>query len=153
VAAFAASNLGDVSPNVRGPHCQDTGLPCDQLTSTCGGFVQLCIATGPGKDMEESTWIIGERQFTAAYVRLLKKKKGIHWWMFSHYPPITYYWTVRAPNLGPLISRWKINKFENCWFKSVRISEVYTKAFVSAVYEFVKLPMRYEWSSIRRLVQ
>jgi hypothetical protein len=30
----------------------------------------------------------------------------------------------RAPNLGPLISRWEINKFENCCYKSVRISEV-----------------------------
>jgi hypothetical protein len=29
-----------------------------------------------------------------------------------------------APNLGPLISRWKINKFENCWYKIVRILEV-----------------------------
>ncbi len=29
-----------------------------------------------------------------------------------------------VPNLGPLISRWEINKFENCWYKSVRILEV-----------------------------
>jgi hypothetical protein len=29
-----------------------------------------------------------------------------------------------APNLEPLISRWEINKFENCWYKSVRILEV-----------------------------
>jgi hypothetical protein len=29
-----------------------------------------------------------------------------------------------APNLGPLISRWEINEFENCWYKSVRIFEV-----------------------------
>ncbi len=29
-----------------------------------------------------------------------------------------------APNLGPLISRWEINKFENCWYISVRILEV-----------------------------
>jgi hypothetical protein len=28
------------------------------------------------------------------------------------------------PNLGPLISRWEINKFEVCWYKSVRIWEV-----------------------------
>ncbi len=27
-------------------------------------------------------------------------------------------------NLVPLISRWEINKFENCWYNSVRISEV-----------------------------
>ncbi len=26
-----------------------------------------------------------------------------------------------APNLGPLISRWEINKFESFWYKSVRI--------------------------------
>jgi hypothetical protein len=29
-----------------------------------------------------------------------------------------------APNLGPLISRWEIKNFENCWNKSVRILEV-----------------------------
>jgi hypothetical protein len=29
-----------------------------------------------------------------------------------------------APNVGPLISRWEINNFENCWYKSVRILEV-----------------------------
>jgi hypothetical protein len=29
-----------------------------------------------------------------------------------------------APNLGPLISRWENNKFENCWYESVRILEV-----------------------------
>jgi hypothetical protein len=29
-----------------------------------------------------------------------------------------------APNLGPLISRWEINKFENCLYKSVRILKV-----------------------------
>ncbi len=30
----------------------------------------------------------------------------------------------RSPNLGPHISRWEINKFENCWYTSVRILEV-----------------------------
>ncbi len=29
-----------------------------------------------------------------------------------------------APNIGPLISCWEINKFENCWYKSVRSLEV-----------------------------
>ncbi len=29
-----------------------------------------------------------------------------------------------ALNRGPLISRWEMNKFENCWYKSVRILEV-----------------------------
>jgi hypothetical protein len=35
VAGFAATNLGDVSPNTLGPHCMDTGLPCDNPHSTC----------------------------------------------------------------------------------------------------------------------
>jgi hypothetical protein len=34
-----------------------------------------------------------------------------------------------APNLGPLISRWEINKFKNCWYKTVRILEVLKLCF------------------------
>ena len=39
VAAFAQSNEGDVSPNTKGPHCLDTGKPCDLVHSTCDGKV------------------------------------------------------------------------------------------------------------------
>lgn len=66
VAAFASTNLGDVSPNTAGPRCIDTGLPCDILTSTCGGDNGKCIASGPGKDMFESTEIIGRMQYEIA---------------------------------------------------------------------------------------
>jgi len=31
VAAFASANLGDVSPNLKGPKCIDTGLDCDMV--------------------------------------------------------------------------------------------------------------------------
>ena len=68
MAAFAQANSGDVSPNIAGPRCTDTGLPCDYLTSTCGNRSQLCVATGPGKDSVESTKIIGTRQFEKARV-------------------------------------------------------------------------------------
>ncbi|CAF2482940.1 unnamed protein product [Rotaria sp. Silwood2] len=37
VAAFGQSNEGDVSPNLMGPKCIDTGLPCEFYTSTCNG--------------------------------------------------------------------------------------------------------------------
>ncbi|KAF5301791.1 hypothetical protein FQA39_LY10576 [Lamprigera yunnana] len=63
VAAFAASNLGDVSPNIKGPRCITTGMACDDVTSTCDGRSQQCIAFGPGRDMFESTKIIAERLF------------------------------------------------------------------------------------------
>lgn len=63
VAAFAQGNEGDVTPNINGPKCIDSNEPCDLLTSTCHGKEELCIAFGPGKDMFESTQIIGERQF------------------------------------------------------------------------------------------
>jgi len=67
IAAFGQSNLGDVSPNTQGPHCLDTGLPCDVLTSTCNNRTELCVASGPGKDMIDSTRIIGARQFNKAW--------------------------------------------------------------------------------------
>ena len=68
VAAFAATNLGDDSPNTAGPRCLDTGLPCDGRTSTCNGRNEMCVAFGPGTDgdMYESTNIIGTKQFEKA---------------------------------------------------------------------------------------
>ncbi|XP_060552761.1 uncharacterized protein LOC132714046 [Ruditapes philippinarum] len=66
VAAFAQSNEGDVSPNTKGPHCLDTGLPCDFNHSTCNGKNELCVAFGPGNDMFESTEIIARRQYIQA---------------------------------------------------------------------------------------
>ncbi|XP_067928442.1 uncharacterized protein [Watersipora subatra] len=66
VAAFAQANLGDVSPNTKGPHCMDTGLPCDTATSTCNGRTEQCVASGPGRDMFESTLIIGAKQYEKA---------------------------------------------------------------------------------------
>ncbi|KAG7217817.1 hypothetical protein INR49_020879 [Caranx melampygus] len=51
VAGFSSSNLGDVSPNTRGPHCVNTGLPCDYLNSSCpvGGELQV---EGAFRDVE-----------------------------------------------------------------------------------------------------
>nr|KYP76212.1 Neutral ceramidase [Cajanus cajan] len=67
VSAFCQSNCGDVSPNVLGAFCIDTGLPCDFNHSTCGGKNELCYSRGPGHPDEfESTRIIGERQFRKA---------------------------------------------------------------------------------------
>ncbi|XP_076318087.1 neutral ceramidase isoform X1 [Tachypleus tridentatus] len=66
VAAFAQANEGDVTPNILGPRCIDTGLPCDTSSSTCDGKNENCIAFGPGKDMFESTQIIGQRQYEKA---------------------------------------------------------------------------------------
>ncbi|KAL9371596.1 hypothetical protein Peur_036736 [Populus x canadensis] len=67
VSAFCQSNCGDVSPNVLGAFCTDTGLPCDFNHSTCGGKNELCYGQGPGyPDEFESTRIIGERQLKKA---------------------------------------------------------------------------------------
>jgi neutral ceramidase len=64
VAAFASTNLGDVSPNTAGPRCLDTGLPCDTATSTCNGKNEMCVSFGPGTngEMFESLKIIGTNQ-------------------------------------------------------------------------------------------
>ncbi|KAL8154091.1 hypothetical protein V2J09_011851, partial [Rumex salicifolius] len=67
VSAFCQTNCGDVSPNVLGAFCTDTGLPCDFNHSTCGGKNELCYGRGPGyPDEFESTRIIGQRQFKKA---------------------------------------------------------------------------------------
>lgn len=70
VAAFASSNLGDVSPNTDVPRCYGNGAPCDILTSTCEGRNEHCYAMGPGKDgdMFESTRIIAEKQYNMSIV-------------------------------------------------------------------------------------
>ncbi|XP_062859534.1 neutral ceramidase [Trichomycterus rosablanca] len=67
VAAFATGNSGDASPNVRGPHCVNTGEKCDFVNSSCPvGGSRLCMAFGPGNDMFESTRIIAENVYKEA---------------------------------------------------------------------------------------
>lgn len=66
IAGFSSTNLGDVSPNIMGPKCIDTGLPCDGATSSCNGKCQNCIASGPGSTMYESNKIIGQKQYEFA---------------------------------------------------------------------------------------
>ncbi|NXM73050.1 ASAH2 ceramidase, partial [Serilophus lunatus] len=67
VAAFASSNLGDVSPNTRGPTCINTGESCDNPQSSCPvGGATMCVAKGPGSDMFESTRIIGQNIYLKA---------------------------------------------------------------------------------------
>lgn len=48
VGAFCQSNVGDVTPNVLGAFCTDTGKPCDFNHSSCNGNDQLCVGRGPG---------------------------------------------------------------------------------------------------------
>ncbi|XP_052203621.1 neutral ceramidase 2-like isoform X2 [Diospyros lotus] len=67
VGAFCQSNVGDVSPNVLGAFCTDSGLPCDFNHSSCHGDDTLCVGRGPGyPDEVLSTRIIGEKQFKRA---------------------------------------------------------------------------------------
>jgi len=66
VAAFSNSNLGDVSPNLDGPKCNNSGLYCDGKHSTFNGKLENCWASGPGKDQFESTKIIARRQYLKA---------------------------------------------------------------------------------------
>ncbi|XP_032890253.1 putative neutral ceramidase C [Amblyraja radiata] len=67
VAAFASSNLGDVSSNTQGPHCINTGESCDNPDSTCPiGGPSMCMSSGPGRDMFDSTAIIGRSIYNKA---------------------------------------------------------------------------------------
>ena len=68
VAAFASANLGDTSPNTESPRCMNSREPCSNNRSTCEGESDnWCVAFGPGKDMWESTKIIGKKQFEKSF--------------------------------------------------------------------------------------
>lgn len=74
VAAFAATNLGDVSPNTAGSVCHGgpaEGQMCDFETSTCPNEKEKprsteCYNLGPGKDMYESARIMAQQQLDAS---------------------------------------------------------------------------------------
>ncbi|UXI14872.1 syntaxin [Sarcoptes scabiei] len=66
VAIFSQANEGDSTSNTREPICINTGEKCDRITSTCGGKNEYCVSFGPGRDMFESTKIIGHRQYRKA---------------------------------------------------------------------------------------
>ncbi|CAG4949482.1 unnamed protein product [Colias eurytheme] len=66
ICAFASTNLGDVSPNTRGPRCEFSGNVCDQESLLCKGSKERCFASGPGRDMFESTKIIATKMFQTA---------------------------------------------------------------------------------------
>nr|KAF6424487.1 N-acylsphingosine amidohydrolase 2B [Molossus molossus] len=77
VAAFASSNLGDVSSNILGPRCINTGESCDNANSTCPiGGSTMCVARGPGQDMLDSTQIIGRTLYQGAKVKTCKPALG-----------------------------------------------------------------------------
>ncbi|PZC71311.1 hypothetical protein B5X24_HaOG213662 [Helicoverpa armigera] len=66
VCAFASTNLGDVSPNTRGPRCEFSGAVCDQEKLLCKLPKERCFASGPGRDMFDSTRIIATKLFQTA---------------------------------------------------------------------------------------
>jgi len=68
----------------------DTGLECDLEHSTCDGRTQMCVASGPGEDMYDSTWIIADRQFQVSrelflnqegYTELSGGVDNVHQWV------------------------------------------------------------------------
>jgi hypothetical protein len=62
----------------------------------------------------EVVWNIGQR---------FHRKTYCIWCMKRRATP-SHVLVDSGPNLGSFTSRWEINKFENCWYKGVRILEV-----------------------------
>ncbi|KAL8187100.1 UNVERIFIED_CONTAM: hypothetical protein K2H54_033146 [Gekko kuhli] len=89
VAALGSANLGDVSPNTKGPHCINTGESCENLHNYCPvGGAKMCIASGPGHDMLESTKLIGRNIYlkakelsSAAYEEINGPLSSAHQWV------------------------------------------------------------------------
>jgi hypothetical protein len=71
-------------------------------------------------------------------------------YIHAEYSLITFYWTV------PLIldHSYLVGKSTNLKIAETKVSGYKgSKVFVSAIFEFVDFPTRYEWSNITRLVQ
>ncbi|KOS20212.1 Neutral ceramidase B [Escovopsis weberi] len=71
VAGFSQANMGDVSPNILGPWCEDgSNQMCTFRNSTCGGKSGPCRSRGPGfrkKDFGASSCFeVGKRQYESA---------------------------------------------------------------------------------------
>jgi hypothetical protein len=73
-----------------------------------------------------------------------------HWML--HCTPYNHLLLDSAPNRGPLISHWEIYKFENLLIQKCQDFRG-SKAFVSAIFEFVMFPTGCDWSNIRRPIQ
>ncbi len=67
---------------------------------------------------------------------------------FTRVPP-DHLFLGRSPNIGPLIFRWDLDKFKNCWNKSFRTSKIVTRVCQQFFELIVNFPTRYEWSKIR----
>lgn len=63
-----------MSPNIKGPKCLSSGSPCDPITSACPNK-DLCVASGPGDNIFESTKIIATRIYESAS-KLLQENGG-----------------------------------------------------------------------------
>ncbi|KAE9967717.1 hypothetical protein EG328_008039 [Venturia inaequalis] len=71
VAGFSQANVGDTSPNVLGPMCEDgSNQVCRFEDSTCGGRNEPCHGRGPYYGLNDggtkSCFEIGRRQFEGA---------------------------------------------------------------------------------------
>jgi hypothetical protein len=61
----------------------------------------------------------------------LERKREKHvcstlWSSYSQGLPHDHLLLDSAPNIGPLISRWELDKYKNCWKKSCRTSKILT---------------------------
>ena len=93
VAAFASTNLGDVSPNTQGPVCHsgpNEGQPCDFTSSTC--------KDDKGKDKNEACYrLVVARSEKRNYVRR-RRSNAVNALFAASVPERT---CSRAPRLSP----------------------------------------------------
>ncbi|PGH14028.1 hypothetical protein AJ79_03297 [Helicocarpus griseus UAMH5409] len=71
VAGFSQANVGDTSPNILGPYCEDgSAAKCSFKDSACGGKTEPCHGRGPyfreDDQGAKSCFEIGRRQYSAA---------------------------------------------------------------------------------------
>ncbi len=75
------------------------------------------------------------------------RNRGYLLLLLIYFVPSDHLLLERSPNIGPLISRWELDKFKNCWNKSFRTSNILTLLYQ----QFSNLLISQQYTSDPRL--
>jgi hypothetical protein len=78
------------------------------------------------RSISRFTFYIDGRIPWNAHLMHYSHEKFVRFFLSAHFVPHGHLLWDRTPNIEPLISRWELDKFKNCWNKSFRTSKILT---------------------------
>ncbi len=109
LSAKLSSNLSSVTWN-----CFVASFLADQNVVLCSFNSKCC----------KIFWVLTSHNCSDSLIMSSQKSATSYSWLFI--VPPDHLLLDRSPNIGPLISRWELDKFKNCWNKTFRTSKILT---------------------------